>query len=67
MASRQKKRSGNPQGNPGARTPIVCYGVTSITPTADGFEVKCRKIEVAPTGVAAKAADEPPLIEERQV
>jgi hypothetical protein len=58
--AKQQKRSGNPAGNPGARTPVVCYGVTEITPTPNGFLVKCRKIDVAPTGVAAKAGANDP-------
>ena len=57
--TKPKKGKGNPLGNPGSRTPVVCYGVTDIEITGNGFKVTCKRIETAPTNVTAKA-DEPP-------
>jgi hypothetical protein len=52
-----KKRSGNPLGNPGSRTNVLCIGVTDIKPTAEGFVVLCRRIEIAPSVAADKTAE----------
>lgn len=45
----RKPRSGNPLGNPGSRTDVLCKGVTEITPTPQGFVVVCRRIEIGVT------------------
>lgn len=56
-----KKRGGNPLGNPGSRTNVLAVGVTDIKPTAEGFIITCRKIEIAPSVAAAKTTEhEPP-------
>jgi hypothetical protein len=52
-----KKRSGNPLGNPGSRTNVLCIGVTDIKPTAEGFVVLCRRIEIAPSVTAGKTTE----------
>jgi hypothetical protein len=54
-----KKRSGNPQGNPGSRTNVLAVGVTAIKPTPDGFIIICRKIEIAPAIAADKTTEHP--------
>jgi len=44
--------------NPGSSTPIVCFGVISITPRSDGcFDVVCRQVGAAPAGTKAAELD----------
>lgn len=55
MATR--KRGGNPSGNPGSRTNVLAVGVTDIKPTAEGFIITCRKIEIAPSVAVSKTTE----------
>jgi hypothetical protein len=54
----------NPAENPGSRTNVLAIGVTYIKPTAEGFIIVARRIEIAPAATAGKTTAAPHHLED---